>query len=57
MKDGVPLEAERGGLIVVAREDRIDRLGIGFEVALGAVDIDARVRPAVQRCAAPSAWS
>ena len=41
MKDGVPLESERGGLIVVARQDRIDRLGIGGEVARGAIDVDA----------------
>src|ERR1700738_3997367 len=36
------LEAERQGLIAVARDDGVDRLGIGGEVACGAVDIDPR---------------
>ena len=41
MKDGVPLEAERFGLIVVAGEDGVDRLGIGLEVAVEPIHIDA----------------
>ena len=41
MKDGVPLEAERLGLIVVARQNGVDRLGVGVEIALEAIHVDA----------------
>src|SRR5437879_8252704 len=34
-------KSERTGLIVVAGEDRVDRLGICGEVARGTIDIDA----------------
>ena len=34
------LEAECRGLIVVAREDGVDRLGIGREIAVEAIDVD-----------------
>src|SRR3954471_2089739 len=37
------LETERGGLIVVARQNRVDRLGVGFEVLAGTMDVDAGV--------------
>src|ERR1700692_3146164 len=36
------LETERLGLIVVARQDRVDRLGVGGKVARDAIDIDTR---------------
>src|SRR6202045_1331295 len=35
-------EAERGSLIIVTGEDRVDRLGVGCEIARGAIDIDPR---------------
>ncbi len=34
-------KAERLGLIVVARQDGVDRLGVGGKVAVEAIDIDA----------------
>ena len=36
------LEAERGSLIVVTRDDGVDRLGVCRKVARGAIDIDPR---------------
>ena len=35
------LEAERFGLLVVAREDGVDRLGVGGEIAVEAIHVDA----------------
>src|ERR1700676_2929368 len=34
-------ETERHGLIAVAREDRVDRVGVGGEIAVEPVDVDA----------------
>ena len=41
MKDGVPRKPNALRLIAVAGEDGVDRLGIGVEVAVEPIDIDA----------------